>query len=79
MPGTTLYDSRGSQKYLTDRERRSFAEAAIRAAPSIMTFSLTLLYTGARISEALQLPPERIDCAESAVVLETLKRRRRGV
>lgn len=79
MPITSLYDGRGSRKYLTAQERRAFAEVALRAAPQIMTFGLTLLYTGARISELLQLPPERIDAAENAIILETLKRRRRGV
>lgn len=79
MPVTSLYDSRGGRKYLLARERRSFAEVALRAAPPIMTFGLTLLYTGARISEVLQLSPERIDRAENAIIFETLKRRQRGI
>ncbi len=79
MPLMSLYDGRGVRKYLIAQERRDFAKVALRAAPPVMIFGLTLLYTGARISEALQLPPERIDRAESAIILETLKRRRRGI
>ncbi len=79
MPAASLYDSHGSRKYLTAHERRAVAIAALRSSPPILTFSLTLLYTGARISEALELPPGRIDRAEDAIVLETLKRRKRGV
>jgi integrase/recombinase XerD len=79
MPIMSLYDSRGSRKYLTGQERGAFAEACLRASPPIMTFGLTLLYTGARISEALRLPAERMDRVECAIILETLKRRRRGI
>lgn len=79
MPGISLYDTRGIRKYLTASERRSFAAAALRAAPPILTFCLTLLYTGARLSEVLALTPDRIDQANNAIVFETLKRRRRGV
>jgi integrase len=79
MPVVSLYDSRGGRKYLTSQERRAFAMAALRSAPPILTFCLTLLYTGARVSELLALTPERIDRANNAIIFETLKRRRRGV
>jgi integrase/recombinase XerD len=79
MPGVSLYDSRGSRKYLTSSERRAVATVALRAAPPILTFCLTLLYTGARVSEVLALTPGRIDRANNAIIFETLKRRRRGV
>ena len=35
--------------------------------------------TGCRISEALALTPERVDLTGKAVVVESLKKRRRGV
>jgi integrase len=41
-------------------------------------FMLTIFHTGCRISEALNLLTGRIDRAANAVVLETLKRRKRG-
>ena len=79
MPMVSLYDARASRKYLTSQERKAFAATALRTAPPILTFCLTLLYTGARVSELLALTPERIDQENNAIVFETLKRRRRGV
>ena len=54
-------------------------DAARRAAPEIETFCLTLAYTGARISEVLALVPLRIDTSANAIVLESLKKRKRGI
>jgi integrase/recombinase XerD len=39
------------------------------------TFCLTLLYTGCRISEALNLSWDRVDLGEQALVFRTLKQR----
>jgi integrase/recombinase XerD len=75
----TLFDRRGNRKYLTSAERRTVALAALRMAPPIATFLLTLLHTGARISELLALTPERIDRANGVIIFETLKRRKRGI
>ena len=74
-----LYDQQGNRKYLTKLERQAFIDAAKRAAPEIETFCLTLAYTGARISEVLALVPHRIDMSTSAIIIECLKKRRRGV
>jgi len=74
-----LYDNAGNRKYLTKSERQAFIDAAKRAAPEIETFCLTLAYTGARISEVLALAPLRIDTAANAIVIESLKKRKRGV
>jgi integrase/recombinase XerD len=79
MQAQTLFDKRGNRKYLTASERRAVAIAALSMAPSIATFLLTLLHTGARISELLAVTPERIDRANGVIVFETLKRRKRGV
>jgi site-specific recombinase XerD len=75
----TLYDGRGGRKYLTLDERRAFASAALGFPTPTQLFCLTLLYTGAQISEVLALTPTRIDQANNAIVLETLKRRKVGV
>jgi integrase len=75
----TFFDRRGNRKYLTAAERRAVAVAALRMAPPIATFCLTLLFTGARISELLAVTSERIDRANSVIVFETLKRRTRGL
>src|SRR5438309_2059950 len=74
-----LYDQQGNRKYLTKSERQAFIDAARRAAPEIETFCLTLAYTGARISEVLSLVPRRIDAPASAIIIECLKKRKRGV
>ena len=74
-----LYDQQGNRKYLTRSERQAFMDAARRAAPEIETFCLTLAYTGARISEVLALVPLRIDTPASAIIIESLKKRKRGV
>lgn len=74
-----LYDLRGNRKYLTVSERTAFLNAAERMPPEVRTFCLTLAYTGARVSELLALTPRRFDFAARLVVIESLKKRRRGV
>lgn len=74
-----LYDTSGNRKYLTSRERRRFMAVARLRPPAVETFCLTLAYTGARISEVLALNTSNIDTAAGTIVLESLKKRRRGV
>jgi integrase len=45
----------------------------------VRTLCNVLHITGCRVSEALALTPEQVDLAGKAVVLETLKKCRRGV
>ncbi|MEJ0019689.1 MAG: site-specific integrase [Acetobacteraceae bacterium] len=78
-PASLIYDRAGNRKYLTAKERRAFLQSAASMAPEIRTFCRMLAYTGARISEILALTPGRIDEATRLVVLESLKKRRRGV
>ena len=74
-----LYDQEGNRKYLTRDERRAFMDVAKLAEPEVRAFCLVLAYTGARVSEVLSLTPARFDFSARMVVIETLKRRRRGV
>lgn len=74
-----LYDREGHRLYLTAEERLAFLEAARRAERTVRTFCTVLHDTGARISEALALTPDRVDFSGKALVFETLKKRRRGV
>lgn len=74
-----LYDKTGHRKYLTGKERRAFIDATRHAPPEVTTFCLILALTGARISEVLALTPERIDAKAGVVIIESLKKRRRGV
>jgi integrase/recombinase XerD len=76
----SLLDAQGHRKYLTAAERLSFIEAALRFRPKpACTFCLTVALTGVRISEALELTVDRIDVATCTLIVETLKRRRRGI
>ena len=77
-PVSPLYDRRGFRKYLTASERAAFLHAAHQALPDVRTFCLALAYTGARVSEALALTPARIDVDARVILIESLKKRRRG-
>lgn len=74
-----LFDRQGSRKYLTICERRAFLRAAQGRGHRAFAFCATLAYTGARISEVLELVPRQIDWAEGVLVFECLKKRRRGI
>ena len=74
-----LIDGSGQRKYLTSEERERFHNAAKRQTPEVMTFCLFLYWTGCRISEALHTLRSRVDFESKAAVIETLKKRRKGV
>jgi integrase len=74
-----IYDRSGNRKYLTATERRAFLRAVQQLSPEAQTFCQVLAYTGARVSEVLALTPGRIDISAGLVVLESLKKRRRGM
>jgi integrase len=74
-----LYDRLGNRKYLTAQERRAFLAKANTQLSEVRTFCLMLAYTGARISEVLALTPERIDFGEGIVIIESIKKRRKGI
>jgi len=74
-----LFDPQGHRLYLTAEERDAFITAANNAAREVRTFSLVLVYTGCRLSEALALTPTSFDFSGRAIVFETLKKRRTGI
>ena len=75
-----LFTSQGERKYLTAEERRRFIAAAkAHERPEVRTFALVMVYTGCRISEALELTPRRIDASAKALTFRTLKQRREDV
>lgn len=75
----SLHDGSGQRKYLTDTERRRFWEAASQREADVFSFCWTLLETGCRLSEALELTTDRIDHTAGLLVFESLKKRRSGV
>jgi integrase/recombinase XerD len=74
-----LFDAAGQRKYLTPAQRQQFLRAAEKAPGEVFTFCGTLAHTGCRISEALALTGMRVDIAAGVIILESLKKRRRGV
>jgi len=74
-----IYDKLGRRKYLTQQERRRFRQHVGKLPHDRQAFCLMLYYTGCRISEALELPRERIDLEAGIVVFRTLKQKRNDV
>jgi integrase/recombinase XerD len=74
-----LFDAAGRRKYLTPAQRQEFLRAAEKAPRQVFTFCGTLVYTGCRISEGLALTGARVDIVAGVLVLESLKKRRKGI
>ena len=76
-----LIDQRGHRKYLTPAERRAFIAVAqqVPVPSEVETFALLLAHSGVRISEALAITPMRIDASAGVIIVESLKKRRKGV
>lgn len=71
-----VYDPVGRRKYANESERLRLLAAADRKRPEIRALIYLLIFTGCRVSEALALTPENVDCDAGAVIFRTLKRRR---
>lgn len=78
MENIRLHDRQGKRLYVTADERTLFFETAKQAEPEVRTFCHLLYYTGCRLSEARYLTPARIDMTEKVIVIESLKKRKRG-
>lgn len=74
-----LFDQAGNRKYLTQQERELILFAAAGGAGELRTLVGVLVYTGCRISEALELTADRVDLRDGVIVFESLKKRKRGV
>ncbi|MCP3385944.1 tyrosine-type recombinase/integrase [Bradyrhizobium sp. CCGUVB4N] len=75
----TLHGVGGARKYLNAAERQRFIRAAQHAPREIRLFCLTLVWGGARISEALGVTAAAIDLDRAVVTFKTLKRRAPGI
>lgn len=75
----SLLDSLGRRKYLVPAERKRFLQAALDVGGPTASFCAVIALTGMRITEALELTPNRIDEATCCISVETLKQRRRGI
>ena len=75
----SLHDKNGQRKYLNEVERKQFYECTKNYPDRIRLFCQLLFFTGARIAEIHNLNVENIDFSNKSVVIETLKKRKRGV
>ncbi len=75
----SLYTSNGQRKYLNSNERQRFYESTKLLRLDKKLFCQLLYFTGARISEVYNLTGLSVDFSNKAIVLETLKRRSKGV
>lgn len=71
-----IIDAEGNRLYLTSEEKQSFLHCAKNSTGSVRSFAETLVYTGCRISEALQLKAMDINRADLIVTINSLKKRR---
>ncbi|MEM9680408.1 MAG: site-specific integrase [Bacteroidota bacterium] len=75
----TLHTGKGQRKYLNQAERLRFLETTEKKSMDIKLFSQLLFFTGARIAEVHNLNIQSIDFSNKTVILETLKRREKGI
>ena len=75
----SLYGLNGQRKYLNQPERNRFYTTACQSKQYKRLFFLMLFYTGARISEVLNIQTNHIEAEECVVIIESLKKRKKGV
>ena len=75
----SLHDCEGQRKYLNQKERLRFLDVTEQQLTEVRLFCQLLYYTGARISEIHNLTTENIDMSNGTVIIESLKKRQRGI
>jgi integrase len=78
-PTLSLHDQKGQRKYLNQTERLQFLKCTINRPLEVRLFCQLLFFTGARIAEIHNLTNINIDFSNGSVVIETLKKRKRGI
>lgn len=77
--GMSLYTNAWMRKYVNGHERQRFIAAAQKADHITRTLCLTLVYTGCRISEALELTAMSIQMETGIIAIRSLKKRNQCV
>jgi integrase/recombinase XerD len=72
MPAS-LFNKQGQRLFFNEEERNAFIKAADSAKDIVRTFCNVLHYTGCNFTEALNLTPRCIDCANRAIVFHDSK------
>ena len=75
-PEMRLYDNYGKRLYLNAEERKRFLHAADDENREYRVLCSFFHYTGIRLSECLEVIPERILIDEGTVIIRTLKKRK---
>jgi len=75
----SLYTQQGQRKYLNHSERLRFLEATEEQSADVRLFCQLLYYTGARLAEIHNLTLQNIDTSNGTVIIESLKKRKKGV
>jgi len=75
----SLYTKQGQRKYLNQIERLRFLEATKEQPIAVQLFCQLLYYTGARIAEIHNLTLQHIDKTNGTVIIESLKKRKKGI
>ena len=76
MSEMRLFDKQGKRLYMNQEEIKGFLKVAAEANSKAYTFAQTLVYTGCRILEALNLTPNSFQRTELQVTFNSLKKRR---
>lgn len=71
----SIYDEKGNRKYLTASEREQFLTASEHESPDKRVLCRLLHDTGCRLTEALELSPNRINVDDFSIVFRSLKQR----
>lgn len=79
MAEMKIFTNDGQRLYLSKEERDRFEFFAKKEKRTVMTLALVLLYTGCRISEALNIKFKHIDIINKSIIIESLKKRQKGV
>lgn len=79
MSEMRLFDTNGNRLYLNSVEIDRFLKLAKEQKPKLRTFAETMVFTGCRISEALQLSSKSIQRDSNKIVFNSLKKRRGDV
>ena len=74
-----LYDLQGRRKYLNRVERQAFCDNMKSLDHVDYLFCALIYWTGMRFSEAFSIKASQIDPCENKVVVESLKKRRKGI
>jgi integrase/recombinase XerD len=79
VDAASLYAPSGGRKYLNQAERQRALAVMASLEPDQALFALTLAWTGARVSETLELMPVSFQIESGIVAIRTLKRRKHHI